>query len=111
MLARSFYHLSSCSLAMEDSNDCCVVDTNKIFLLNVIAHLIRASGNGMAGTAMAVPVFEGEKWHRLDSNLTCIIECPLRVLRHSLGRLRNLHKSSSIQSSDERIRPLKFLWR
>ena len=29
----------------------------------------RAGGNGMAGTAVAVPVFEGEKWRRLDSNL------------------------------------------
>ena len=29
----------------------------------------RAGGNGMAGTGMAVPVFEEEKWHRLDSNL------------------------------------------
>ena len=28
----------------------------------------RAGGNGTAGTAMAVPVFEGEKWRRLDSN-------------------------------------------
>ena len=50
----------------------------------------RAGGNGMAGTAMAVPVFEGEKWRCLDSNLTCIIECPLRVLCRSLGRLRGL---------------------
>ena len=33
----------------------------------------RAGGNGTAGTAMAVPVFEGEKWRRLDSNLTCVI--------------------------------------
>ena len=29
----------------------------------------RAGGNGTAGTAMAVPVFEGEKWRHLDSNL------------------------------------------
>ena len=29
----------------------------------------RAGGKGTAGTAMAVPVFEGEKWRRLDSNL------------------------------------------
>ena len=29
----------------------------------------RADGNGTAGTAMAVPVFEGEKWRRLGSNL------------------------------------------
>ena len=45
---------------------------------------------GRYGTAMAVPVFEGEKWCRLDSNLTCVIECPLRALRRSLGRLRGL---------------------
>ena len=30
--------------------------------------IIRAGGNGTAGTAMAVPGFEGEKWRRLDSN-------------------------------------------
>ena len=53
-------------------------------------HENRAGGNGTAGTAMAVPVFEGEKWRRLDSNLTCVIECPLRALRRSLGRLRGL---------------------
>ena len=26
-------------------------------------------GNGTAGTAMAAPLFEGEKWRRLDFNL------------------------------------------
>ena len=50
----------------------------------------RAGGNGTAGTAMAVPVFEGEKWRHLDSNLACVIECPLRALRRSLGQLRGL---------------------
>ena len=50
----------------------------------------RAGGNGTACMAMAVPVFEGEKWRRLDSNLACVIECPLRALRRSLGRLRGL---------------------
>ena len=50
----------------------------------------RAGGNGTAGTAMAVPVFEGEKWRRLNSNLTCVIEYPLQALRRSLGRLRGL---------------------
>ena len=51
----------------------------------------RAGGNGTAGTAMAVPVFEKEKWRRLDSNLiTSVIECPLRALRRSLGCLRGL---------------------
>ena len=49
-----------------------------------------AGGNGAAGTAMAVPVFEGEKWRRLDSNLTCVIECPLRALHRSLGCLKGL---------------------
>ena len=52
--------------------------------------ICRAGGNGTASTAMAIPVFEGEKWRRLDSNLTCVIECPLRALRRSLGRLRGL---------------------
>ena len=51
---------------------------------------IGAGGNGTAGTAMAIPVFEGEKWRRLDSNLACVIEYPLRALRRSLGRLRGL---------------------
>ena len=32
--------------------------------------------------------FKGEKRRRLDSNLTCVIECPLQALRRSLGRLR-----------------------
>ena len=52
----------------------------------------RAGGNGTAGTAMAVPVFEGEKWHRLDSNITrvILIECPLRAFHCSLGRLKGL---------------------
>ena len=31
---------------------------------------VRAGGNGIAGKAMAVPVFEGEKWRHLDSNLS-----------------------------------------
>ena len=53
-------------------------------------NVFRDGGNGTAGTAMAVPVFEGEKWRHLDSNLTCVIECPLRALRRSLGRLRGL---------------------
>ena len=58
--------------------------------MGMCACVHRAGGNGTAGTAMAVPVFEGEKWCRLDSNLTCVIECPLRALRRSLGRLRGL---------------------
>ena len=55
-----------------------------------LAIRVRAGGNGTAGTAMAVPVFEGEKWRRLDSNLVCVMECPLRALHYSLGRLRGL---------------------
>ena len=35
----------------------------------------RVGGNGTASTAMAVPVFEGEKWRCLDSNLTSVIKC------------------------------------
>ena len=35
----------------------------------ITTQLIKAGGNGTAGTAMAVPVFGGEKWRRLDSNL------------------------------------------
>ena len=33
----------------------------------------RAGGNGMAGMAMAIPVFEGEKSHRLDFILKNIL--------------------------------------
>ena len=51
--------------------------------------ICRADGNGTVGTAM-YRFFEEEKWRRLDSNLTCVIECPLRALRRSLGRLRGL---------------------
>ena len=32
-------------------------------------HGHRASGKGTTSMAMAVPVFEEEKWRRLDSNL------------------------------------------
>ena len=40
------------------------------YLVPIQLHQInRAGGNGTAGTAMAVPVFEGEKWRRFDSNL------------------------------------------
>ena len=72
--------------------------------------LCRAGGNGTAGTAMAVPVFEGEKWRRLDSNLTCVIECPLRVLRRSLGRLRSL-SLQAFKVATRELRLLNFLWR
>ena len=62
-------------------------------LLVVQCSYSRAGGNGTAGTAgtaMAVPVLGGEKWRRLDSNLTCVRECPLRALRRNLGRRRGL---------------------
>ena len=41
----------------------------------------------MAGTAMAVPVFEGEKWRRLGSKLRVHYRMPLRVVHCSLGHL------------------------
>ena len=70
--------------------------------------LPRAGSNGTAGTAMAVPVFEGEKWRRFDSNLACLIECPLRALRRSLGRLRGLQ---AFKVATRELRLLNFLWR
>ena len=48
----------------------------------------RAGSNGTAGTAMAIPVFEGEKnddaW---ILTYACIIEWPLRAVHCSLGHL------------------------
>ena len=61
----------------------------------------RAGGKGTAGTAMAVPVFEGGKMASLG--FSCVIEWPLRAVRRSLGDLRTFFKLSSMQSSDERI--------
>ena len=61
--------------------------------LHVLRVTQAAGGNGTAGTtgtAMAVPVFEREKWRCFDSNLTCVIECPLQALCRSLGCLRGL---------------------
>ena len=57
--------------------------------------LLYQCGAGPAATVRPVRpwpyrFFEEEKWRRLDSNLTCVIECPLRALRRSLGRLRGL---------------------
>ena len=66
----------------------------------------RAGGNGTAGTAMAVPVFEGEKWRHLDSNLACVMECPLRALRRSLGQLRGLQ---AFKVATRELRLLNFL--
>ena len=80
----------------------------------------RAGGNGTAGTAMAVPVFEGEKWRRLDSNLRVryrmgLSERPLRAVCRSFGRLRGLLWTfSSLQASKvstRELRLLNFLWR
>ena len=55
-----------------------------------ICHL-RAGGNGTAGTAMAIPDFEGEK-NGVAWILTyaCAIGWPFRAVRHRLGRLRGL---------------------
>ena len=39
----------------------------------------RAGDNGTAGTAMAILVFEGEKWRCLDSNLTCVVTLRGRI--------------------------------
>ena len=77
---------------------------------------IRAGGNGAAGQAMAVLVFEGERWHRFDSNLyACVMEWPLRAVRPSLGRLRGLLRTfSSLQASKvstRELRLLNYLWR
>ena len=47
------------------------------------ARPVTADGNGRA-----VPVFEGEKWRRLDSNLTYRISFPSAF--GGLGRLRGL---------------------
>ena len=74
-------------------------------------YIYRAGGNGTAGTAMAVPVFEGEKWRRLDSNLACVIECPLRALRRSLGRLRGLLSFQAFKVATRELKLLNFLWR
>ena len=38
-------------------------------IMVLYVHVTRTGGNGTAGMAMAVPVFEEEKWRRLDSNL------------------------------------------
>ena len=54
------------------------------------------------------PVFEGEKWRRLDSNLTCVIEYPLQALRRSLGRLR-LRGLEVFKVATRELRRLNFL--
>ena len=45
------------------------------------------TGNGTAGTAMALPVFEGGKWRSLSSNLCIRYRMPLRAVHCSLGHL------------------------
>ena len=47
-----------------------------------------------------------EKWRRLDSNLACVIEWPLRAVRRSLGDLRTF---SSFQASKVATREFRFL--
>ena len=84
----SFCEIASYISTIFINSDCAQV--NPCQLGSCLNTLVRAGGNGTAGTAMAVPVFEGEKWRRLDSNLACVIECPLRALRRSLRRLRGL---------------------
>ena len=72
-------------------------------------------GRYAAGTAMAVPVFEGEKWRRWILTYACVIEWSLRAVRRSLGCLRGLLRTfSSLQASEVSTRELKllnFLWR
>ena len=71
--------------------------------------LIRAGGNGAAGTAMAIPVFEGAKMVCLDSKFACVIEWPLRVVHCSLERLIGLlHTFSSLQASKVATRELRL---
>ena len=70
---------------------------------------IRAGGNGTAGTAMAVPVFEEEKMASLLT-YACVIEWPLRAACRSLGRLRGLLRTfSSHQASKVTRRELRLL--
>ena len=65
----------------------------------------RAGGNG---TACTWPYRFLRKKNGVASILTsCVIEYPLQALRRSMGRLRG-PKSSSIQSSDERIEASQF---
>ena len=83
-------------------------------LLNTTSHS-RAGGKGTAGMAMAVPVFEGEKWHRLDSNVCLRYRMASPSGRRSLGRLGGLLRTfSSLQASKVSTRELRlinFLWR
>ena len=66
----------------------------------------QAGGKGTANTAMAVPVFEGEKWRCLHSNL-CV---RYRVASPSSSpSLRDLHTFSSFQASKVATREFKFL--
>ena len=64
---------------------------------------------------MAVPVFEGEKWRRLDSNVRLRYRMASPSGRRSLGRLRGLLRTfSSLQASKVSTRELRlinFLWR
>ena len=44
-------------------------EMDELYMISLLVDKSRAGGNGTAGTVMAVPDFEGEKWRRLDSNL------------------------------------------
>ena len=61
---------------------------------------------------MAVPVFEGEKWRRLDSNLRARYGMASPSGSLYLGTSKrsssDFLKSSSIQSTDERIEATQF---
>ena len=71
----------------------------------------RASGNGTTGTAMAVPVIEGEKMESLGFELTCALWNSLSRRRfviawdvlHMTRPCLDVFESSSFQSSEERI--------
>ena len=72
----------------------------------------RTGSNGMAGTAIAVPVFEGGKWCRLDSNLRMHYRMAYPSGSPYLGTSKrsssDFFKSSSIQSIDDRIEASQF---
>ena len=68
--------------------------------------LISLATGPAAMVRMAVPVFEGEKMALLT--YACVIEWPLRAARRRSSS--HFLKPSSIQSNDERIRLLNFLY-
>ena len=71
------------------------VPQEKCFFQLPVQNLSNGINAGPAATVRPVRPWpyrflEGEKWRRLDSNLACVIECPLQALRRSLRRLRGL---------------------